>query len=64
MCFYFSPLIGLECITGAPILYHDLMSDPELRQKSCEQSSGSSSVLCFYANDGWWVCQNTTVILS
>jgi len=33
MCFYFSLLIGLDNITLAPMLYHDLMSDPELRQK-------------------------------
>jgi hypothetical protein len=39
MCFYFFLLFGLDCITGAPIRYHDLMSDPELRQKlSCELS--------------------------
>jgi hypothetical protein len=25
---------------------------------------GSSSPFCFYANDGWWVRQNTTVIWS
>ena len=27
-------------------------------------SSGSSSPLCFYANEGWWVRQNTTVVWS
>lgn len=33
MCFYFPPPIGVDCITGAPMLYHDLISDPEVRQK-------------------------------
>jgi len=32
MCFYFPPPLGLDCITGVPVLYHDPMSDPELRQ--------------------------------
>ena len=31
---------------------------------ACCLSSGSSSPLCFYANEGWWVRQNTTVVWS